>query len=155
MEQQFAGLHNVIVRDCETLGYERIDAEIASIAIAALRQEGFDAGFVYFGDIDDADHIFGLPGEEYRDAIRRVDAHVKNVLAEISRRIDELREDWLVGITSDHGHLDEGGHGGTTDRGRESWTITWRLHGELPKWTEEIAPHELAELMLAERRALR
>lgn len=40
MEQQFAGLHNVIVRDGETLGYERIDAEIASIATAALRQKG-------------------------------------------------------------------------------------------------------------------
>lgn len=155
MEQQFAGLHNVIVRDGETLGYERIDAEIASIATAALRQKGFDAGFVHFGEIDDASHIFGLAGDEYRDAIRRVDTHVKKVLSEVSRRSDELGEDWLVVITTDHGHLDEGGHGGTTDRERESWIITWSPHRELPEWPEEIAPHELAELMLVERRTLR
>lgn len=155
MEQQFAGLHNVIVRDGETLDYERIDAEIASIATAALRQKGFDAGFVYFGEIDDVGHIFGLAGDEYRDAIRRVDAHVKKVLSEVSRRSDELGEDWLVVITTDHGHLDEGGHGGTTDRERESWIITWSPHRELPEWPEEIAPHELAELMLVERRTLR
>ncbi len=68
----------------------------ASIATAALRQKGFDAGFVYFGEIDDVGHIFGLAGDEYRDAIRRVDAHVKKVLSEVSRRSDELGEDWLV-----------------------------------------------------------
>lgn len=65
----------------------------SSIATAALRQKDFDAGFVYFGEIDDVGHIFGLAGDEYRDAIRRVDAHVKKVLSEVPRRSDELGED--------------------------------------------------------------
>lgn len=151
MDQQYAGLHRVVVRDGEALGYERIDAEIASVARAALADKGFDVGFVYFCDIDDAGHVHGLQGLEYRAAIRRVDQHVRTLCEEVTRRADELGEDWLVVITTDHGHRDEGGHGGDSERERESWVITWSPSGQLPDWPEDIAPHELSGLLLAAR----
>ncbi|MGP6174491.1 alkaline phosphatase family protein [Corynebacterium sp. A21] len=150
-DQQFAGLHNVIVRDGETHGYQRIDAEIADISCAAIAQRGFDAGFIYFCDIDDAGHVYGLQGEHYREAIRRVDAHVERILAAIQQRAETHGEDWLVVITTDHGHRDEGGHGGDSDREKESWVISWTPNGTLPEWPAEIEPHALAGLMLAER----
>ncbi|MDO5681767.1 MAG: alkaline phosphatase family protein, partial [Propionibacteriaceae bacterium] len=56
-EQQFAGLHRVVVRDGETYGYIRADAEVRQAALQGLRSPGgFDVGFVYFCDIDDAGH---------------------------------------------------------------------------------------------------
>lgn len=148
MEQQYAGLHNVIVRDGETFGYRRIDAEIADIAVAKIRHgEGFDAGFIYFCDVDDAGHVHGLDGEPYRDAIRRVDGHVSAVI----RAVESRAEEWLVVLTTDHGHRDEGGHGGDSARERESWAIAWATGGAQPDWPAEIAPHELAGLALAAR----
>lgn len=150
-DQQFAGLHNVIVRDGETHGYQRIDAEIADIAVASLNGSAFDVGFMYFCDVDDAGHIWGLGDENYRDAIRRVDSHIDRILTAITKRHTDLGEDWLVVITTDHGHIDEGGHGGDSERERESWVISWAPGGSLPQWPAEIAPHDLAGLMLAER----
>ncbi|MDN6629398.1 MAG: hypothetical protein L0L12_11600 [Corynebacterium casei] len=79
MEQQYAGLHRVIVRDGETFGYPTVDAEITSITLAALRAGGFDVGFTYCCDVDDAGHIHGLHGEHYRKAIKRIDAHAKSL----------------------------------------------------------------------------
>ncbi|HJG63857.1 MAG TPA: alkaline phosphatase family protein [Corynebacterium stationis] len=120
MEQQYAGLHRVIVRDGETFGYPVIDAEITDITLAALKSGSFDVGFTYCCDVDDAGHIHGLEGNHYRDAIKRVDAHVKALTDLISVRHETFAEDWLVIITTDHGHVDEGGHGGDTAREKES-----------------------------------
>lgn len=60
MEQQYAGLHRVIVRDGETFGYPTVDAEITSITLAARKAGWFDVGFTYCCDVDDAGHIHGL-----------------------------------------------------------------------------------------------
>lgn len=151
-EQQKAGLHNVIVRDGETYGYVTVDAEIADISVAKLGPEGkgFDAGFVYFCDVDDAGHVHGLRGQEYRAAIRRVDGHVGRLIDAVATRHAE-GEDWLVVLTTDHGHRDEGGHGGATQQERESWVIAWAPDGETPDWPEEIRPEELSTLMLDAR----
>ena len=153
VEQQYAGLHNVIVRDGETYGYQRIDAEIADITFAKLGVEGagFDVGFTYFCDVDDAGHVHGLGGEPYRDAIRRVDGHVSRVIEAVEKRFNEQGEDWLVVVTTDHGHRDEGGHGGESDRERESWVVAWAPNGVTPAWADEILPHELCAMMIDAR----
>lgn len=152
VEQQYAGLHHVIVRDGETHGYEKIDAEIADIAAAKLNADAFDAGFVYFCGVDESGHVYGLQGEEYRAAVRRVDTHVERLLEAVARRTEDRGEDWLVVLTTDHGHRDEGGHGGDTDREKESWVITWTPGtGGLPQWPEEVVAAELAEMILQAR----
>ena len=57
--------------------------------------------------VDDAGHHFGGLSKEYDAAVRRADAEIAGVLAEV-----DLARD-LVIFTADHGHLDRGGHGGT------------------------------------------
>lgn len=152
-EQQYAGLHNILVRDGETYGYVHVDAEIAAATAAKLNRDngGFDVGFCYFCNIDDAGHVHGLRSAEYRDAVRRVDKHVATVVDQVTRRHTDFGEDWLVVVTTDHGHRDEGGHGGDSDRERESWVIAFSPGGDVPEWPEEIRPQDLAGLMLAER----
>lgn len=151
VEQQKAGLHNVIARDGETHGYPSIDPEIRDITLAKLRADAFDAGFVYFCTVDDAGHIWGLMDDNYRRAIRDVDAHVDSITTAVAQRAEATGEDWLVIITTDHGHIDQGGHGGDTPEERESWVIAWSPTGAVPEWPEDIKPEKLSALILAER----
>ncbi|MCT1656594.1 MULTISPECIES: alkaline phosphatase family protein [Brevibacterium] len=154
LEQQWAGQHRIIARDGETHGYVRVDAEIADYAAAMLAgAQAADVSFVYFCDVDETGHLYGLMGEEYRQAISRVDAHLGRIAAAIEQRAAEHGEDWLVVIVTDHGHVDAGGHGGDTPEECASFVITWSPGGQdrLPDWPDAIAPHELCELILATR----
>ncbi|MGV0403901.1 MULTISPECIES: alkaline phosphatase family protein [Corynebacterium] len=153
IEQQYAGLHRVIVRDGETYGYERIDAEITDFTLAAIHGGSFDVGFTYCCSVDDAGHVYGLTGDEYRDAIRSVDQHVERLVDAVTKRATERGEDWLVVVTTDHGHIDEGGHGGSSERERESWVVAWSPTGDLPAWPSQIEPYRLASHILAERKS--
>lgn len=148
MEQQYAGLHRVIVRDGETYGYRTTDAEVVAITAKALTFGAFDMGFVYCCDVDDAGHIHGLHGSEYRDAVRRVDTHVGHLVDIVRARAADHGESWLVVITTDHGHVDDGGHGGDSDRERESWVVCWSPSGSVPGWASELRPTDLAGLIL-------
>ncbi len=151
LEQQYAGLHRVVVRDGETYGYERADAEVVDFTLMALKGSAFDVGFAYCCDVDDTGHIHGLMGPEYREAIRRVDRHVKRLAEAVCRRFEQYGEDWLIVITTDHGHVDEGGHGGDSERERESWVVVWSPSGEIPRWESHFTPDSLASKMLDAR----
>jgi hypothetical protein len=59
--------------------------------------------------VDDAGHRFGAATPEYRDAARRVDATLGEVLGQGSPL--DLTQDTIV-VIADHGHVDRGGHGG-------------------------------------------
>jgi predicted AlkP superfamily pyrophosphatase or phosphodiesterase len=58
-------------------------------------------------------------GDEYETAIRRCDAHRGELLDAIQARPDS--EEWAVIVTTDHGHLDAGGHGGDSLVERQVW----------------------------------
>ncbi|MCQ4622292.1 alkaline phosphatase family protein [Corynebacterium sp. CCUG 70398] len=150
-DQQKAGLHRIVARDGETHGYIATDAECVAYAHAALRGPAFDTGFVYCCDVDDAGHVYGAVSDEYADAIRRVDAHVQTLVEDIQFRYDTFDEDWLVVITTDHGHVDAGGHGGDSPEERASWAIAWAPSGTLPDWPEELEPTQLTPLILEAR----
>lgn len=148
LDQQYAGQHRVVVRDGETFGYIKADAEVADITVAAVRLGAFDIGFSYACDVDDAGHIYGLLGEHYRAALSRVDAHLGRIVTALEERFHTYGEDWVLVVTTDHGHVDEGGHGGDSDRERESWVITWAPSGRTPNWQAPFDPSELCDLML-------
>ena len=150
-EQQLAELHRVMVFDGETYGYRRADAEVATAAGAYLAKIGFDFGFVYFCLADATGHLHGLLGEEYRSALRTIDGYVSSLIDLVRTRAEEHDEDWLVVITTDHGHRDEGGHGGASARERESWVVTWSPSGSVPDWPPVLRPEQLADLILEER----
>lgn len=112
LDDQRAGRHRLVIRDGETYGYRYADGDVAAFARLAIRDAGPDASFVYLGEVDEAGHLFGGVSPEYSAAVARVDTHLGTILDAVEHRARAHDEDWLVGVTTDHGHLDEGGHGG-------------------------------------------
>jgi predicted AlkP superfamily pyrophosphatase or phosphodiesterase len=145
-EQRRVERHRVIVRDGETYGYRTTDEEIAVFAAAALRS-GPDVSFVYFSSIDEAGHLFGACSPEYRAAAERVDSHLGRLLAAVAARA-EAGERWLVALTTDHGHLDEGGHGGAEPEVTASFVARLGYGSEPAAWPERIEPTELTPRLL-------
>lgn len=151
-EQQKAGLHTVIARDGEVHGFIQIDAEITDFTASALTSHRVpDVSFVYFCDVDDAGHLYGAMTGEYQLALSRVDQHIARLTHTIRQRAQDHREDWLVVVVADHGHLDDGGHGGDTPEERTSFILRWSPTSHPTAWPHNVAPHELLELILAER----
>jgi len=150
-ERQRTGAHRVVVRDGETYGYRTTDAEIAACARWALREGDPHAAFVYLGEVDEAGHLYGGSAAEYTAAVARVDAHLGSILAEVEARVSRRGEDWLVAVTTDHGHVDEGGHGGGSDVERRSFLAVRRYGCAAPlPDLAGIEPWRVASLLLAE-----
>ncbi|MER3396238.1 MAG: hypothetical protein C4319_05585 [Acidimicrobiia bacterium] len=62
--------------------------------------------YLYFPDVDELSHLYGALSRQGLDAAKIVDGFV----GEIAATLDFSRDTLIV--TSDHGHRDEGGHGG-------------------------------------------
>lgn len=111
-----------IVADGEENGYYTEDERIAAVACDLLRDQDPDAAFVYLGSIDVMGHGCGAMSDGYLDSISKVDGWVGDILAAVRTR-PAAGERWLVLVTTDHGHRDEGDHGGFTDAERSTFTI--------------------------------
>ncbi|WP_255513479.1 alkaline phosphatase family protein [Homoserinibacter sp. GY 40078] len=113
-EARRSGRHNVIVRDGETYGYSRMDGEVVAWSAQSLRWLGPRASFIYLGEVDLAGHLYGGAAPEYRAAVASVDGRLATLIESVRERAAaNPDEEWLVAITTDHGHLDIGGHGGS------------------------------------------
>lgn len=150
-ERERAGTHVVIARDGEARGYEPMDAEIAAAARTHLREAGPDVSFVSLGEVDEAGHRHGGIAPEYTAAVVRVDALLGGVLDVVAERAAAHHEDWLVAVTTDHGHIDAGGHGGGSALERRSFLALGRFGGRDPLPADPVAPHEVRDLLLADR----
>ncbi|KQO64435.1 alkaline phosphatase family protein [Curtobacterium sp. Leaf261] len=130
-DQRRSGMHAVVLRDGELRGYDAMDGEITAAAELAIREAGPDASFVYLGAVDEAGHLHGGASPEYAATVLQTDARLGRLLDAIRRRIarEDLDEDWLVGVTTDHGHLDAGGHGGGDEVLRRSFLALGRFGG--------------------------
>lgn len=83
------------------------DRAVVDAAIPWLESREYDLILIHLDQVDYAGHNEGGPQEDgWKQAANRADA----MLAEIVSEMD-LSEDVLV-ICSDHGHIDQGGHGG-------------------------------------------
>lgn len=70
-------------------------------------------------------HTCGATGACYRTAIENTDRHIGTLLDGIRSRPTYAHEDWTFIFTTDHGHTDAGGHGGSIPRsGRRSSSNT-------------------------------
>ncbi|MER7186934.1 alkaline phosphatase family protein [Streptomyces hyaluromycini] len=107
--------------DGETDGYASADDLVARTAVRWLTEHDPDLVFVYFGATDEAGHAAGPLSPAYDHALRTQDAHLGRLLAAIDAR--RSGERWTVLVTTDHGHLDTGGHGGDTRAEREVFVI--------------------------------
>ncbi|MER5508200.1 alkaline phosphatase family protein [Streptomyces sp. NPDC002766] len=112
--------------DGESDGYGTADRLVARTAVRWLTEEDPDAVFVYFGATDEAAHSTGPFSTAYERALLTQDTHLGWLLAAVEdRRRDLSRADehWTVLVTTDHGHLDAGGHGGDTRAEREVFVV--------------------------------
>jgi hypothetical protein len=101
--------------DCER-GDEAATVDAERELVAA----DYDVAFVYLGDVDETGHEVGV-GAEYTAAVERADARVGRLLAALRARPSYDDEAWTVILVTDHGHVDEGGHGGDSDVERTAW----------------------------------
>lgn len=110
-----------VVHDGESDGYERADRLVARTAAQWLTEDAPDVVFVYFGATDEAGHATGPLSPAYDRALLAQDTHLGRLLEAIDAR--RAHEHWTVLVTTDHGHLDTGGHGGDTHAEREVFVI--------------------------------
>ncbi|MFJ8591396.1 alkaline phosphatase family protein [Streptomyces sp. NPDC093598] len=110
----------------ELRGYATADRRVARTALRWLTRSDPDVLFVYFGATDEAGHATGPLSPAYDRALLAQDTHLGRLLEAIdARRADpgRVEERWTVLVTTDHGHLDSGGHGGDSRAEREVFVV--------------------------------
>ncbi|WP_280216913.1 alkaline phosphatase family protein [Nocardia neocaledoniensis] len=91
----------------------RTDAATATEVVTAIDRTGPDLVFTHLDQIDLAGHRHGAASRAYLAAVRRTDELVGRIVAAVDRRAAaHPDEQWTVLVTTDHGHLPTGGHGG-------------------------------------------
>lgn len=141
----------------EDCGHDLDAWEIAEEAIAAdaCRVLGADeapaASFVYFGSPDAYGHVLGVC-PRYVGSIERTDRRFGQLLDTLAARPAYRDEAWTVIAATDHGHRDEGGHGGDTVEERTAWigAVGPSLADAAPTALEQadVAAHALAALRI-------
>jgi hypothetical protein len=115
------------VLDGYALTWAIADKQVAEAADQHLAASEADLTFVYLGDTDDVAHDLGPHCPEYTEALRTQDAYLGRLLDTVRGRPSFEEERWTVLVTTDHGHVDEGGHGGTSPEERTVFVIAARL----------------------------
>jgi predicted AlkP superfamily pyrophosphatase or phosphodiesterase len=100
--------------------WDAADETVTGLAAAILADQAPRVSFVYLGAVDIAGHLTGA-GNTYRTAARAADQRVGRLLAAVRSRPPGERENWTIVVITDHGHLDEGGHGGREPEVTTAW----------------------------------
>lgn len=85
---------------------EADDQAVTDAAIRWLKDGSFQFIVVHYDQVDDTGHHFGPRSPKWNEAAHNVD----DLLRQLGAALD-LTQDTIF-ITSDHGHIDQGGHGG-------------------------------------------
>lgn len=99
------------------------DQQVADRAVehlSSLASEPGSVTFVYQHGVDTAGHREGV-GDRYREFIEASDRRLGALLGAVDERPGRAEEDWLIIVATDHGHVDEGGHGGDSPEERTAW----------------------------------
>ncbi|GFN10153.1 HAD-IA family hydrolase [Streptomyces microflavus] len=98
------------------------DADEATVrdAVTVLTHEDPEASFVYLGAPDETAHHLGC-GSTYEQSIASADRRLGSLLTALRTRPSYEEEAWTVLVVTDHGHRDEGGHGGNSETERTAW----------------------------------
>ncbi|MFJ3158800.1 alkaline phosphatase family protein [Streptomyces kanasensis] len=117
-----AGADAKVVLDGDRDGYVGHDETITATTVSVLRDQNPDVAFVYLGNTDVVAHSHGT-GQRYLDALAVQDAQLGRMLAAIEARPTRAAERWTVIVCTDHGHLDAGGHGGSSIPERSTFVL--------------------------------
>jgi predicted AlkP superfamily pyrophosphatase or phosphodiesterase len=100
--------------------WDAADEAVTSLVASILAGEGPRLSFVYLGPVDVVGHVLGA-GSAYREAARAADQRVGRLLAAVRSRPSLADEAWTTVVVTDHGHLDQGGHGGREPEVATAW----------------------------------
>jgi predicted AlkP superfamily pyrophosphatase or phosphodiesterase len=100
--------------------WDGADEAVTELVAAILAERAPRVSFVYLGAVDIVGHLAGA-GNAYRAAAGAADQRVGRLLAAVWSRPSCEREDWTIVVVTDHGHLDEGGHGGREPEVTTAW----------------------------------
>jgi len=140
----------VPVGEVSLKAWDEADEAVTALAARILAEEGPRVSFVYLGAVDITGHAAGA-GAAYREAARAADRRVGRLLAAVRSRPAYAEEDWTTVVVTDHGHLDQGGHGGREPEVATAWAAAAgpgiRPDGAPPVTRQtQIAPLVLAAL---------
>lgn len=117
-----AGADAKLVLDGDRDGYAAHDETITATTVSVLREQDPDVLFVYLGNTDVVAHASGT-GRRYLDALAVQDAQLGRMLDAIEARPTRAAERWTVLVCTDHGHVDAGGHGGSSIPERSTFVL--------------------------------
>ncbi len=143
-----AGVDSRITYDGDANGYVGEDVKVTNDAVSRLRDTNVDAAFVYLGNTDVVAHASGT-GSAYINAINKQDQQLKQMLDAVAARPSYANEDWLIVVTTDHGHaVPGGGHGGCGMDERRTWILSNKGGGISPIDTRlvDVAPTVFSHL---------
>ncbi|MGG5506916.1 MULTISPECIES: alkaline phosphatase family protein [unclassified Myroides] len=128
MDYSFDGFElddRLFPKDKQSDYIKEIDNIVVHRADEYIRKYAPDVSWVYLQYSDDIGHRFG-DSPELNQAIAFEDELVKKLYAAVEYREEEMNEDWLFIVTTDHGRTAEDGkhHGGQTDRERSIWILS-------------------------------
>jgi hypothetical protein len=110
----------VAVAEVSLAAWDAADQDTTELAARILAEDGPRLAFVYLGAVDFAGHAAGA-GAAYREAARAADQRVGRLLAAVRSRPGYAEEGWTTVVVTDHGHLDQGGHGGREPEVATAW----------------------------------
>jgi len=140
----------VAISERSLAGWDAADEATTELAASIVAGDGPRVSFVYLGAVDAVGHVLGA-GAAYREAARAADQRVGRLLAAVRSRPSCALEGWTVVVVTDHGHLDQGGHGGREPEVATAWAAAAGPGiepGEPPLITRQtqVAPLVLAAL---------
>lgn len=125
------------------------DAACVRAAARYLREQNPDAAFVYIGQVDEISHRHGPDSAECAAGIARADRHVGELLDALRERPGYADEDWLVLVTTDHGHRPGGGHGGPSVPERSAWVLAHGAAVEAGQRRDDVRHVDILPTVLA------
>jgi predicted AlkP superfamily pyrophosphatase or phosphodiesterase len=110
----------VPVTEVSLEAWDAADEAVTELTAGILAAEAPRLSFVYLGAVDIYGHVTGS-GRRYRAQALAADARVGRLLAAVRSRPGYDREGWTIVAVTDHGHLDQGGHGGREPEVATAW----------------------------------
>ncbi|MGV9774598.1 alkaline phosphatase family protein [Streptosporangium sp. NPDC003464] len=99
------------------------DAFIIDRMTDLIQTSQVDVAFMHLEVTDAVAHRAGVLGPAYREAIETVDGYLGRLFGAIRARPTFAAEKWTIIVTTDHGHKDEGGHGGVSAQERSVFVL--------------------------------
>ncbi|MBC9953764.1 alkaline phosphatase family protein [Leucobacter sp. cx-42] len=125
------------------------DAGTTAAVVDRLTTGNPDDIFVHLDEVDGAGHSTGSSSQAYVTAMERADAQIGEMVRAVEARSTYAQEDWLIVVTSDHGHTPTGGHGGSSKLERKTFVIAKGAEFAAGSWRDDVKITDIAPTVLA------